>query len=41
MKRNKFWNELNVYFFFEVLKIWNAQVPHVLNKLKPGFALAF
>ena len=42
MKRNKFWNKLNVYFFFfEVLKRCNAQVHHVLNKLEPDFVLAF
>ena len=41
MKRNKFWNKLNVYFFFQVLKRWNAQVHHVLNMLKPDFVLAF
>ena len=43
MKGNKLWNKLNVYFFFKVLKHWNAQVDHTLNMymLKPDFVLVF
>ena len=40
MKWNKFWNKLNVYFFFYLLKRWNAQVHHVLNMLKSDLVLA-
>ena len=27
--------------FYEALKRWDAQVHHVLNKLKPDFVLVF